>query len=389
MLTLSIIIYKAIPFKILLPHTETKFTESGLHTYHLTEGDLLLSDKKYTQFFEIQDGDKKITMSYKCCMIYDALLNGVDLKNKESYILDYKPKNIFCNEDIFGILYSDIKLFYSRDLFNEFVEKSLNYPNSENYDKIRESLKVIYIKKSIGLLNDFLNIIEDIINKKHEKYDCKYFALSKEMQQSLSEAILKKCNELKDDEKALQYLSYFKQYINSTLNGYKKYLEEELSERDIKPPYPRSIFLKNKNIELLGEFGKDNFIDMTNFVNNIKNNSYIEEGKDYFDIFIDHSQQILAYKKAIDDIDSKKLKFIEESLNKFCKLIEMPRFLFDIVCSEEFTKMIGHEEVERKATRIIDDISQRTENDITDSEFELSEFESSELYGISEHTEKI
>ncbi len=160
-----------------------------------------------------------------------------------------------------------------------------------------------------------------------------------------------------------------------------------MSERDIKPPYPSSIFLKNKNIELLGEFGKDNFIDMTNFVNNIKNNSYIEEGKDYFDIFIDHSQQILAYKKAIDDIDSKKLKFIEESLNKFCKLIEMPRFLFDIVCSEEFTKMIGHEEVERKATRIIDDISQRTENDITDSEFESSEFESSELYGISEHTE--
>ena len=330
--------------------------------YHITTDDLLLLDNKYTQFFKIQDGNQEITMSYECCMIYDALLNGIDLKNKESYILDYKPKNIFCNEDIFGILYSDIKLFYSRDLFNEFVEKSLNYPKSENYDKIQESLKVIYIKKSITLLKNFLNIIEDIINKKHEKYDCKYSVLS-----TLSEAILKKCNELKDDKEALQYLNYYKQYINSTLNGYENYLKEELSERNIQPLYPKSIFLQNKNIEL-GEFGEDNFIDLTNFVNNIKYNSRIEEGKDYFDIFIDHSQQILAYKKANDDnIDSKKLKFIEEQLNKFCEHIGMPRFLFDIVSSEEFAKMIGHEEVERKVTRIIDAI-QCTENDLTDSE---------------------
>lgn len=386
MLTLSIIIYKAIPFKI-LPQNKAEFKESGLDIYHLTTDDLLLLDKKYTQFFKIKDGDHEITMSYECCMIYDALLNGIDLKNKESYILDYEPKNIFCNEDIFGNLYSDIELFYRRNLFNELVEKSLNFYNTERCDKIQESLKVIYIKKSIGLLNDFLNIIEDIIDNQHEKHDCKYFVLSTKMQQSLSKAILKKCIELKDDKKALQYLSYHKQYINSTLNGYKEYLLQlpymkELSEKNIQPRYPRSIFLQNENIQL----GESNFIDLTNFAHNIKYKSCISKGKDCFDIFIDYSQKILAHKEVIDHIDRKILKSIaEKCLNEFCRAIEIPGFLVDIICSKDFTEMINHEEVKRKATSILDEISQRTENDITYSEFESD----SKLYGISEHTENI
>ena len=202
-----------------------------------------------------------------------------------------------------------------------------------------------------------------------------------EAQKLLSAAILKKCNELsKDGKEELQYLSYHEQYINSTLNGYENYLKkEELSERNIQPLYPRSIFLQNKNIEL-GEFGEGNFIDLTNFVKNIKYNSRIEEGKDYFDIFIGYSQIILAHIKAIDDISRKSLKNkVEEWLNEFCRHIEIPRFLVDIICSENFEKMIDHQKVITEKIKILDELSEYTKNDIADFEFELSE-----LFTISE-----
>ena len=126
--------------------------------------------------------------------------------------------------------------------------KSLNYDNSEQYDKLQESLKDIYIRKSIGLLNDFINIIENIIDNQHENRDYKYSVISRKAQQSLSEAILKKCNELsKDNKEPLEYLGYHKQYINSTLSGYKEYLccMKKLSEK-LQPCYPKSIFLQKR-----------------------------------------------------------------------------------------------------------------------------------------------
>jgi hypothetical protein len=311
-------------------------------------------------------------------LIYDALINGIDLENKKYYELEYESQNIFCNKDIFGFLYSDIRLFYSRDLFNEFVKKSLNYCNSEEFDKTQELLKALYVKKSIRLLNDFLNIVKSIIDKEHEKHDYEYI-ISMEVQQLLSAAILKKCNELsKDGKEALQYLSYHEQYINSTLNEYRKYLEE-LSERNLQPSYPKSIFLQSEKLKL----GENNFLDMTNFAKNLKDNSSNEEVRDYFEIFIGYSQIILAHIKAIDDISRKSLKNkVEEWLNEFCRHIEIPRFLVDIICSENFEKMIDHQKVITEKIKILDELSEYTKNDITDFEFKLSE-----LFTISEHDE--
>ena len=111
--------------------------------------------------------------------------------------------------------------------------------------------------------------------------------------------------------------------------------------------------------------GENNFFDLTNFAQNIKDNYCKAEGRDYFEIFIGYSQIILAHKKAIDDIDCKSLKFkVEENLMNFVE-IEIPRFLVDIVYSKEFAKMIDHEEVKIRATRILGVTSQHNENDIT------------------------